>query len=41
LPWLDRIQKAVESIPADESVFIGQMMAQVDTSRFVPADYGL
>jgi methanol--5-hydroxybenzimidazolylcobamide Co-methyltransferase len=41
LPWLGRIQKAVEALPAGEDEFIGQMMGEVDTSRFVPADYGL
>ena len=41
LPWLDRMQKAVERIPASESEFIGQMMAEVDTTKFVAADYRL
>jgi methanol--5-hydroxybenzimidazolylcobamide Co-methyltransferase len=41
LPWLDRMQKAVERIPASESEFIGQMMAEVDTTKFVAADYEL
>ena len=39
MPWLDRIQKAVETIPANESEFIGEMMGLVDTARFVAGDY--
>lgn len=38
-PWLDRIQKAVESIPSSEREFVGQMMAEVDTTKFVAEDY--
>jgi methanol---5-hydroxybenzimidazolylcobamide Co-methyltransferase len=41
IPWLDRIQKAVETIPANESEFIGEMMGLVDTTRFVAGDYDL
>jgi methanol---5-hydroxybenzimidazolylcobamide Co-methyltransferase len=41
LPWLDRIQNAVETIPAGESEFIGEMMGLVDVTKFVPADYDL
>ena len=41
LPWLDRMQKAAEGIPASEAEFIGEMMGAVDTTRFVAADYGL
>lgn len=39
LPWLDRIQKAVETIPSSEAEFIGEMMGQVDTTKFVAGDY--
>ena len=39
--WLDRIQKAVEPIPASEGEFIGEMMGEVDTTKFAAADYGL
>jgi methanol--5-hydroxybenzimidazolylcobamide Co-methyltransferase len=39
--WLNRIQKAVEELPSDENQFIADMMATVDTTRFVAADYGL
>ena len=39
--WLDRIQKAAEAISASESEFSAEMMAEVDTTKFVAADYGL
>ena len=41
LPWLERIQKSVETIPDNESEFIGQMMGTVDTTKFVQKDYDL
>ena len=41
MPWLDRIQKSVEALPAHGSQFIGEMMAEVDTTKFIPADYEL
>ena len=41
IPWLDRLQATLESLPASEIEFIGQMMSQVDTAKFVPADYDL
>ena len=41
LSWLDRIQKAVEALPASEAEFISEMMGVVDTTRFVAKDYGL
>ena len=39
--WLDRMQKAIEAIPASELEFITEMMAEVDTTKFVAGDYGL
>jgi len=41
LPWLNRIQKAVETIPDSEAEFIGEMMGRVDVTKFSPADYNL
>ncbi|MCX8090112.1 MAG: methanol--corrinoid methyltransferase [Verrucomicrobiae bacterium] len=41
LPWLDRIQNALESVPDNEEAFIAEMLPAVDTTRFVPAEYGL
>ena len=39
VPWLDRLQQTAEALPARESEFIAQMMAEVDTTKFVAADY--
>ena len=41
VPYLDRIQRAVEAIPSSEAEFIGQMMGEVDTTKFVAGDYNL
>jgi methanol--5-hydroxybenzimidazolylcobamide Co-methyltransferase len=41
IPWLERLQASLESLPDDESQFIDLMMAQVDTTRFRPAEYDL
>jgi methanol--5-hydroxybenzimidazolylcobamide Co-methyltransferase len=41
VPWLDRLQKALEAQPAGETQFITEMMGRVDTSKFIPAEYGL
>ncbi len=41
LPWLDRMRATIEATPDTEAEFIGQMMAEVDTTRFVAADYGI
>jgi methanol--5-hydroxybenzimidazolylcobamide Co-methyltransferase len=41
LQWLSRMEATISDLPADESVFIDTMMGEVDTSRFVPAEYGL
>ncbi len=41
VPYLDRLQKTLESMPAKESEFIGQMMGEVDTTKFVAKDYEL
>ncbi len=41
IPWLQMIREAVEEMPDREDDFINQMMASVDTSKFVAADYGL
>jgi methanol--5-hydroxybenzimidazolylcobamide Co-methyltransferase len=39
LPWLDRIQDTVEALPASENTFIGGMMGEVDTTKFLAAEY--
>jgi methanol--5-hydroxybenzimidazolylcobamide Co-methyltransferase len=41
LPWLDRIERALVSLPDREVEFIDQMMGEVDTAKFVAADYGI
>lgn len=41
LPYLDRMQQTLESLPATETECINQMMGEVDTTKFVPADYDL
>ena len=41
VPYLDRLQKTVEAMPAKEAEFIGEMMGEVDTTKFVANDYEL
>lgn len=41
LPWLDRMQQALEDLPGTEPEFIDQMLGEVDATRFRAADYGL
>jgi len=41
IAWLDRMQKALETLPSSEARFIDEMMGTVDQSKFVAADYGL
>jgi methanol--5-hydroxybenzimidazolylcobamide Co-methyltransferase len=40
-PWLDRLEKVLDAMPAGETEFIDKMMAQVDTTKFVAGDYGI
>jgi len=40
-PWLDRMQKVVEALPEEETQFVSEMLGEVDTRRFVAADYGI
>jgi methanol--5-hydroxybenzimidazolylcobamide Co-methyltransferase len=39
VPYLDRLQHTVEALPANEPEFIDELMAEVDTTKFVAADY--
>lgn len=41
VPYLERLRSEVEGLPSGEDAFIGRMMGHVDTTRFVPGDYGL
>jgi len=40
-PYLDRMRKTLEALPSSEAEFIGEMMSEVDTAKFVAADYDL
>jgi methanol--5-hydroxybenzimidazolylcobamide Co-methyltransferase len=40
-PWLDQMEAALLDLPEEEDRFIAQMMGEVDTSKFVAADYEL
>jgi methanol---5-hydroxybenzimidazolylcobamide Co-methyltransferase len=39
VPWLQKLQRVLEELPATEVEFIAQMMAEVDATKFVAADY--
>jgi len=41
VPYLARLEASLEGVPADEERFIGEMMDQVDRSRFNAHDYEL
>ena len=41
LVWLDTMTEELDSLPDSESAFIDRMLAEVDTSRFILAEYGL
>jgi len=41
LPWLDNMRETIEELPSQEGVFIDQMMAVVETDKFVAKDYDL
>lgn len=41
IEWLDRMRDEAGALPDHEGEFISRMLAQVDTTRFIPAEYGL
>jgi methanol---5-hydroxybenzimidazolylcobamide Co-methyltransferase len=41
VPWLNRIRNQLEALPEDEIQFISGAMNRVDTTKFVPGEYGL
>jgi methanol--5-hydroxybenzimidazolylcobamide Co-methyltransferase len=41
VPMLDLIQDSIEPLPDREDEFIGQMIALLDTSKFITSEYGL
>lgn len=41
VPWIDRLQDALEALPSTEAEFVDEMMPRVDRTKFIPAEYGL
>jgi methanol--5-hydroxybenzimidazolylcobamide Co-methyltransferase len=41
IPWLDRLEEALEDFPDKEETFISEMMEEVDLEKFRPDQYGL
>jgi methanol---5-hydroxybenzimidazolylcobamide Co-methyltransferase len=41
MPYLDRMEETLTSMPATEQEFIDRMMPAVDRSKFHPAEYGI
>jgi methanol--5-hydroxybenzimidazolylcobamide Co-methyltransferase len=41
LPWLDRMEKTLDGLPSTEAELASQMLGEVDTTKFVAADYEL
>ncbi len=39
VPWMERMERMLDSLPADESTFVTRMLGEVDTGKFVAADY--
>ena len=39
--WIDRIRGELETIPADESKFIDEMLPVLDNTKFIAKEYGL
>ena len=39
--WLDRMEKALHQLPADEDEFVAQVTGKLDGSKFRPEDYEL
>jgi len=41
MKWLDKMEKAIESIPDDPNEFYHQMKSELDMEKFIPSEYGL
>lgn len=41
MKWLDKMEKAIESIPDDPNEFYQQMKSELDMDKFIPSEYGL
>ena len=39
--WLNRTRQQLDEIPENEGQFIAETLERVDTTRFIPAEYGL
>jgi methanol--5-hydroxybenzimidazolylcobamide Co-methyltransferase len=39
--WIDSLRSEIESIPTNESEFVEETIAEIGTSKFIPAEYGL
>jgi len=40
-PWLDRVEKALASLPDNEDDFIAQHISVIEKGKFLPKEYGL
>jgi len=38
---LDKMDKAIETIPDDPNEFYEQMKSELDMTKFIPSEYGL
>ncbi len=41
MKWLDKMDKAIDSIPDDELEFYEEMKSELDMTKFIPSEYGL
>ena len=41
LPWLDRLEQSLETLPDSEVAFTQEMLGVLDSTRFISADYDL
>ncbi|MDR3628423.1 MAG: methyltransferase MtaB domain-containing protein [Ignavibacteriaceae bacterium] len=39
--WIDSLRSEIETIPTDESKFVEETIAEIGTTKFIPAEYGL
>jgi methanol--5-hydroxybenzimidazolylcobamide Co-methyltransferase len=41
ISWIDNLKEQLDEIPEDEQQFIDEMKGEVDSSKYLPAEYGL
>jgi len=41
MKWLDKMEKAIETIPDDPNEFYNEMKSVLDMDKFIPSEYGL